>query len=62
MILNLIFLLGCMPKPVEIGVIDVREGNVCVVQLANESFVYLTSDFCRGLKEGDVIGVVNGSR
>jgi hypothetical protein len=61
-LLSFMFFLGCMPKPVQVGVIDVREGDVCVIQLADESFVHLTSKFCRGLKEGDVIGVIDASR
>ena len=57
--ISILFWLGCMPKPVLIGVIDVKESTVCVIQLADESIIHVDARLCQNVKEGDVIGVLN---
>ena len=53
-----LFLFACAAKTINIGLVDIAEENVCVVQLANETFVELDSTICESLKEGDVIKVL----
>lgn len=56
----LVILFACMPKPYSvIGVVDVKEPRACTVQLKDESIVHINAKVCRGLKEGDIIVVIN---
>lgn len=57
---SLFLFIGCMPKPVLVGIIDAKEDNVCAVQLADETIIYVDSRICENVKEGDVIGVIHG--
>ena len=58
--INLFFLLvGCsMHRGVQIGVIDIIDGNICSIQLESEETIEVNRSFCKGLKEGDVIKAV----
>jgi len=60
MIVLLISLFACAPKqvPVTIGIVDSKEDAVCVLQLADETVVYVDAPLCDKLAEGDVIKVV----
>ena len=50
-----LILFGCMTKKINVGMVDVTEEIVCVVQLADETFVELESNLCASLQEGDII-------
>ena len=43
---------------VNIGVVDVIDEKVCLVQGDNEEMIEVKIDFCRNLKEGDIIQAV----
>ena len=51
---------GCMPKKLSatIGVVDVKNKEVCSVQLVDETTVIWKGDICNHLKEGDIIEVI----
>tara|TARA_B100000282_G_C31543175_1_gene403948 strand:+ start:105 stop:290 length:186 start_codon:yes stop_codon:yes gene_type:complete len=53
-----LFLFACAAKTIDIGMVDVAEENVCVVQLSDETFAEVESSICASLKEGDVIKVL----
>ena len=50
-----LILFACMTKKINVGMVDVTEEIVCVVQLADETFVELESNLCASLQEGDII-------
>ena len=50
-----LLLFACATKKINVGMVDVTEERVCVVQLTNESFVTIESDICASLQEGDII-------
>jgi hypothetical protein len=59
MIVLIISLFACAPKhpPIVIGIVDSKEDRVCVLQLADETVVYVDAPLCDKLAEGDVIKV-----
>ena len=44
-------------KTINVGTVDIAEDQVCIVQLADETFVEIESDLCASLQEGDIIQV-----
>jgi len=60
MFVLIISLFGCPAKhmPVVIGIVDSKEDNVCVLQMADESVIYVNAPLCDKLAEGDVIKVI----
>tara|TARA_E500000178_G_C16612889_1_gene569817 strand:- start:217 stop:399 length:183 start_codon:yes stop_codon:yes gene_type:complete len=53
-----LLLFSCAAKLVNVGMVDIAEEEVCVVQLVDGSFVELESRLCASLREGDLIKVV----
>ena len=56
----LISLFGCAAKhsPIVVGIVDSKEDSVCVLQMTDETVVYISAPLCDKLAEGDVIKVV----
>ena len=52
-----LLLFACSMKTIKVGTVDIVEDQVCIVQLADETYVELESDLCSGLREGDVLVV-----
>ena len=50
-------LLGCLSakKYSRIGVVDVKDAYICIIQLESGVFIEMESQFCHGLHEGDII-------
>ena len=50
-------LLGCFSgkKYSRIGVVDVTDAYICIIQLENGIFIEMESQFCVDLNEGDII-------
>ena len=48
---------ACATKVIEVGIVDMVDEKVCIVQLADESFVEIESALCASLREGDVVKV-----
>lgn len=50
-----LLLFACVTKKINVGMVDVTEERVCVVQLADETFVEIESKLCASLQEGDIL-------
>tara|TARA_B100001057_G_C22780342_1_gene923385 strand:- start:801 stop:950 length:150 start_codon:yes stop_codon:yes gene_type:complete len=42
-------------KTIKVGTVDIVEEQVCIVQLADETYVEFEGDLCSDLREGDVL-------
>ena len=51
-----LLLLSCSPKKyMTLGVVDIIESSVCVIQMPDESMIAVDRKFCRDMREGDII-------
>ena len=60
-IYTILFLTACiknssMSKP--IGAVDTVNGRHCSIQLDNEKIIFLNSELCNHLTEGDTISII----
>lgn len=54
--ISLLLILSCAHKQhAMVGVIDMIEPTVCVVQLSDETIIEIHPRFCKDMKEGDAI-------
>ena len=52
-----LLLFACATKTINVGTVDIAEDQVCIVQLADETYVEIESNLCAALHEGDVLVV-----
>lgn len=55
--ISLLLLFACATKTVNVGTVDIADKKICVVQLADETFIEVESNLCASLREGDVLQV-----
>ena len=55
--ISVVFLFACASRHIDVGVIDIVDPSVCVIQMADESILEITPSFCKNLREGDIIKV-----
>ena len=48
---------ACATKTISVGTVDIADKKICMVQLADETFVEVESNLCASLREGDVLQV-----
>ena len=53
--ISLLLMLSCAAKTTIVGVVDVIDNGVCVIQLSDETTVIVDSELCKSFKEGDKI-------
>ena len=56
--ISLLLLFACATKTIDVGIIDIAEEKVCVVQLIDETILEIESELCASLREGDTIMVI----
>ena len=56
--ISLFFFLACNPGlKIKLGVVDVKDQNVCFVQMENENFIEVRGPLCQKIKEGDILQI-----
>ena len=56
--ISLLLLFACAAKTIKVGIVDITEEKVCVVQLVDETILEIESDLCASFREGDTITVI----
>ncbi len=56
--INILLFIACTTKHhINIGVVDIIDPAVCVIQMSDDHFVEVSPKFCINMKEGDIISI-----